>query len=323
MAKKIVVENKEWEKKENRFKYCEGLENGDILFFSSSPFPFPQDEIDFLLTQKQGGSKARKNIAYKPQVDRITNHDATDPVAADKLKEILKNYSKRVTEFLSLLLSPYAKSWKHDYASFRPFQEKGRKLRLRARNDLLHVDAFPSRPLHGSRILRFFTNINPKEDRHWITSYGFGELAKEYASAVSIPRSTGYDLLSRLERKIKYLLALTGVKIPLRSPYDTFMLNMHNFLKENGKFQESCSKDHWKFPPGSCWAVFTDQVSHAALAGQYALEQTFIVPQKALLYPEKSPVAILERMSGRNLVDEGYLSGLHSAPSEDLCQKNS
>jgi hypothetical protein len=323
MAKKIVVENKEWEKPENRFKYCEGLENGDLLFFSSPPFPFPRDEIEFLLSQKQGGSKARKNIAYKPQIDQITNHDSKDRAAAEKLKEILKNYSKRVTEFLSILLAPYAKSWKHDYASFRPFQEKGRKLRLRARNDLLHIDAFPSRPLHGSRILRFFTNINPHEDRHWITSYGFEELAKEYASAVSIPQSSRYDLMSRLDRKIKYLLNAFGIKIPLRSPYDTFMLNMHNFLKENERFQEGCLKDHWKFPPGSCWAVFTDQVSHAALAGQYALEQTFIVPQKSLLRPEKSPIAILERLSGRNLVDDCFLSRINCAHNEELCQKNS
>lgn len=320
MAKKIVVENREWENKENRFKYCEGLEDGNILFFSSTPFPFPKEEIDFLLKQKQGGSTARKNIAYKPQMDRITNHDTTDPIAADRLKEILKNYSKRVTDFLTLLLSPYSQSWKHDYASFRPFQEKGRKLRLRARNDLLHVDSFPSRPLHGSRILRFFTNINPTEDRHWITSNGFSELAKEYASTVSIPRSTGYDLLGRLERKMKLLANQAGIKVPLRSPYDSFMLNMHNFLKENGEFQQNCHKDHWKFPPGSCWAVFTDQVSHAALAGQYALEQTFIIPQKALLCPEKSPVAVLERMSGRNLVDSEFLAQLFP---EKLCQKNS
>ncbi len=310
MAKKIVVETKEWEKKGNQFKYCEALENGDILFFSSPPFPFPQAEIDFLLTQRQGGSSARKNIAYKPQIDKITNHDASDPAAAEQLKTILRNYSSRVTTFLNTLLSPYAEHWKHDYASFRPFQEKGRKLRLRARNDLLHCDAFPTRPLHGSRILRFFTNINPTESRHWVTSKGFAELAKEYLDQVSIPSSTSYDLVSRLQRKMKQLLRSMGLKVPLRSPYDTFMLKMHNFLKENAAFQADCPKDKWEFPPNSCWAVYTDQVSHAALAGQYALEQTFIIPQRALLSPEKSPVAVLERLSGKNLVDPEFLSAL-------------
>jgi hypothetical protein len=305
MAKKVVVTDQE-----NRFKYCEALEEGNILFFPKTPFPFPQEEIDFLLKQRQGGSSARKNIAYKPQLDRITNHDTKDPVSAEKLREILRNYSQRVTEFLSVLLAPYAKGWKHDYASFRPFQEKGRKLRLRARNDLLHVDAFPTRPLHGMRILRFFTNINSTESRRWITSQGFADLAKEYAAQVSIPPSMSYDLKSRLARKMKQLLCSAGVKVPLRSPYDHFMLKMHNFLKENSEFQTKCPKDHWDFPPGSCWAVFTDQVSHAALSGQYALEQTFLVPQGVLLCPEKSPVSVLERMSGKNLVDPELLGEL-------------
>lgn len=310
MAKKIVIENREWENPENKFKYCEALEEGNILFFPSTPFSFPQEEIDFLLQQKQGKSSARKNIAYKPQFDRITNHDTKDPEAAEKLKQILRNYSRRVTEFLSVFLSPYTKDWKHDYASFRPFQEKGRKLRLRARNDLIHVDSFPTRPLHGARILRFFTNINPTEGRHWITSDNFAELAKQYADKVSIPQSTSYDLKSRIERKMRRLLQSTGLKLPLRSPYDSFMLNMHNFLKENGEFQENCHKDHWEFPPGSCWVVFTDQVSHAALAGQYAIEQTFLIPPKALLLPEKSPAAVLERLSGKNLIDRELLSEL-------------
>jgi hypothetical protein len=298
MAKKIIVE----ESVDPRWA-CQMLEGGNILFFPKTPFSFPQDEIDFLLTQKQGGSSARKNIAYKPQLDKITNHDTTDCVAAERLKLILRGYSKKVTDFLSVLLAPYSKEWVHDYASFRPFQEKGRKLRVRARNDLLHVDAFPTRPLHGARILRFFTNINPTEGRHWITSDGFDMLASQYAESVSIPKSVGYDLKSRLVRKMKQSLSRVGVKIPLRSPYDHFMLRFHNFLKENEAFQKNCPKDHWEFPPGSCWAVFTDQVSHAALSGQYALEQTFLIPQRVLILPEQSPVSVLERMSGRNLID--------------------
>ena len=305
MTKLITVKQGEWGP---LYQYCEALENGDILFFKEIPFPFAQEHIQFLLQQKQGASRGRKNIAYKPQIDQITNHDSKDLVAASKLKEALSSYSKQVTSFLSILLSPYAKYWRHDYASFRPFQEKGRKLRIRARNDLLHCDAFPTRPLHGARILRFFTNINPTESRKWITSKGFHELAQEFAEQVGIPRSAGYDLKSRLEKKMKQMLRNIGFRMPLRSPYDQFMLKMHHFLKENSTFQANCPKDHWDFPPNSCWAVFTDQVSHAALAGQYALEQTFIIPQHTLLRPEKSPIAILEQLSGHNLIDTELLS---------------
>lgn len=189
-------------------------------------------------------------------------------------------------EALSTYLTPYAKGWKHEDASVCSF------------NDLLHMDAFPKRPLHGTRILRFFSNIHPTENCRWMTSRGFEELMNEYGVAVSVPRSAAYDLKSRLGKKVKRWL-----KRPLRSPYDTFMLNMHHFLKENVSFQEKCPRDYWEFSPGSSWALFTDQVSYAALTSHRLLEQTFLVPQKVLLCPEKSPLAILQRLSGRNLVD--------------------
>jgi hypothetical protein len=307
MAKKIVVQAGEWKDDRNRFKYAAELEMGNILFFPEMPFEFPEDDREFLLKQRQGSAKGRKNIAYKPQLDRITNHETGDAREAERMRVVLRGYSKRVTDFLSVLLVPYVKEWKHDYASFRPFQEKGRDLRLRARNDLLHVDSFPTRPLHGARILRFFTNINPVESRKWITTRSFEELAVEFGGKeVPFPQSAEYSLSDRLGRKMKELMQRMGIKVAMRSPYDVFMLRMHNFLKENEEFQKSCVKDHWEFPPNSCWAVFTDMVSHAALSGQYALEQTFLVSPRALLFPEKSPVRVLERLTNGNMIDQVY-----------------
>ena len=125
MAQKIIVENREWAKEENRLNYCRELEAGNILFFSDIPFPFPQDQIDFLLQQKQGKSKGRKNIAYKPELDRITNHDASDGAVAKRLHEVLRNYSKSAVEFLSLLLAPYAKEWRFSPVSREGAQASG------------------------------------------------------------------------------------------------------------------------------------------------------------------------------------------------------
>ncbi len=95
--------------------------------------------------------------------------------------------------------------------------------------------------------------------------------------------------------------AARGEVVSFHSPYDQFMLRFHNFLKENGEFQRSCTKQRWEFPPGSTWVVFTDMVSHAVLAGQFALEQTFIVSRKALLLPHKAPIHILEKLCGCSL----------------------
>jgi hypothetical protein len=307
MTKRITIEGAELtqilSKKSAPEKYCRELEEGNILFFPSCPFAFPQEELTFLLSQKQTGATNRKNIAYKPQSDRISNFVSSSPEQEKELLEIMRGYSKRATSFLSLLLSPYAPKWKLDYASFRPFQEKGRPLRTRARNDLLHVDSFPTRPMHGNRILRFFTNINPKESRHWMTTLPFSELASQFGGNKGVPFPKGVDSwTARLVQGSKKLARKLGVPVTLRSPYDVFMLNLHNFLKENDIFQKHCPKDNWEFPPNSCWAVYTDQVSHAATAGQYALEQTLIVPRAALVNPEKAPVSVLEKLSGSQMV---------------------
>jgi hypothetical protein len=41
---------------------------------------------------------------------------------------------------------------------------------------------------------------------------------------------------------------------------------------------------------------------HAAISGQYMLEQTIHLPVTALYNPESSPLATLERLCGRPLV---------------------
>ena len=42
-------------------------------------------------------------------------------------------------------------------------------------------------------------------------------------------------------------------------------------------------------------------VSHAAMAGQYQLEQTFLVPVSAMLDERRAPLRVLERIKGRRL----------------------
>jgi hypothetical protein len=80
------------------------------------------------------------------------------------------------------------------------------------------------------------------------------------------------------------------------SAFDKFMLNFHDYLKYNEYFQENCDKETLEFPPNTTWMVFTDGVPHAALSGQYALEQTYIVPTGALVDKDKAPITILEKM---------------------------
>ena len=284
-------------------EWCRKLEAGDILYFPQSPIPIDASDLQFLLGQQQTDSSLHKNIAYKPNIDKLSGVDTktANPAAVARLQEIMRKYSRSVTEFVKGFLSPYNGRWQLDYASFRPQEEEGRDLPLRRRNDLLHTDAFPTRPTHGARILRFFNNIHPSRTRDWVVGDPFGRIVKQYAPAqIPLPKSesSGGKVVKSLARGIGLGTAIPSIKRP---PYDEFMMRFHNFLKENADFQAECTKYPIEFPPGSSWMVYTDTVPHAVLSGQYALEQTFLVQHQALVSPETSPLATLEAMTGQRL----------------------
>src|ERR1700761_3191019 len=287
--------------------WCERLEAGDILYFPQTPISFRPQDLSFLLGQQQTGSTLHKNIAYKPNLDSVSGLDANSTSDAElkQLQSIMRQYSQDVTGFLSSFLSPYEDRWQLDYASFRPQEEEGRDLPLRRRNDLLHTDAFPTRPTYGARILRFFNNIHPTRTRDWVVSDPFATIVKQFAPAEIAPQvDTAFSRAAKtLGRSIGLGAAIPSVK---RSPYDDFMMRFHNFLKENPGFQSNCPKYAFNFPSGSSWMVYTDTVPHAVLAGQYALEQTLLVRPEAMVTPETSPLKVLEGIAGPSLVS-GHL----------------
>jgi hypothetical protein len=282
--------------------WCERLEAGDILYFAQTPVPVPAEDLSFLLGRQQTGSTLHKNIAYKPNLDAVSGHDAsTGPAELKQLQRTMGEYSQNVAQFLAQFLSPYQGRWKLDYASFRPQEEEGRDLPLRRRNDLLHTDAFPTRPTRGARILRFFNNIHPTRTRDWVVSDPFAVLAAKYA-----PQEIALPSGGSAGRALRSLASAAGLGYAIpslkRSPYDDFMMRFHNFLKENASFQAECRKEYLEFPPGSSWMVYTDMVPHAVLAGQFALEQTLLVEHGAMVSPELSPLSVLQGMTRSALV---------------------
>lgn len=289
---------------EQAYGWCRQLEEGNILFFPQTPIALPKEDIHFLLTLEQTSSGLHKNLAYKPALDRVSGADVkgANAAASERLHRILREYSQNVTKFLAGFLSPYQARWRLDYGSFRPQEEQGRDLPLRRRNDLMHTDAFPTRPTHGARILRFFNNLHPTRTRDWITGEPFRALVPQFApERIALPREQ--STLTRITKKAASGVGL-GRALPAlkRSPYDDFMIRFHNFLKENADYQAHGKREAWFFPPGSSWMVYTDMIPHAVLAGQYALEQTYLVAQEAMVAPEHAPLGVLEAMTGEKLV---------------------
>jgi hypothetical protein len=266
------------------------LERGDVIQYAACPFPLAEgDDRRFLLEQRLAG-RAHKNISYDPGSGRVGGYLRRSAAQAEHLRALLAEFSRTATAWVASELPAYAAAWKLDQVSFRPEEEAVRHLRRTARNDLLHVDAFPSRPTNGWRLLRLFVNVNPSEPRVWVTSDAFPRLIERYGREAGLPAKPSW--VRRVRDGVRHVLH------PGRSDFDAFMLRFHNFLKSNDGFQERSPKRFWQFPPGSAWLVMTDTASHAALRGRFALEHSYFVSPHSLALPEEAPAAVYARTAG-------------------------
>jgi hypothetical protein len=81
------------------------------------------------------------------------------------------------------------------------------------------------------------------------------------------------------------------------------MLRLHDMAKADAEFQRSSPQRRVDFAPGTTWVCYSDQVLHAAMGGQHMMEQTFYLDAADLAHPASSPLAVLERLTGRAMLE--------------------
>jgi hypothetical protein len=264
------------------------LEGGKVLMLPLA-FTIADDERRLLEPAILGG--ARKNVSLDPRTGRLGNSAAT-PADQRALSGMMQRFADSAARLLADLLPGYAGRLERARTSFRPAEIEGRAYTPRHDDRLLHVDAFPTRPLRGRRILRLFSNVAPDgAAREWRVGEPFEEFARRFVPGVRPPLPGTATLLR-----------LAGLTKGRRSAYDHLMLGLHDAGKLDASYQANCFKAAVSFQPGTTWLCFTDQVLHAALSGHCALEQTFHLPVEAMAHPEQAPLRVLERLTGRALV---------------------
>jgi hypothetical protein len=263
------------------------LESGKILFAPNLHFELAPDERLFLSPDCL--DRKSKNVSYRPATGALkgTAYTGSD---REKLKLMLRRYYERSFALIRMLCPEYRARLTAGFTSFRPTEIAGRPASWRKDDTRLHVDAFPSRPLGGLRILRVFTNANPSGSRLWRVGEAFEQLARTF-----LPRVRPS---SRARAQLLYRLHITKA---LRTPYDQLMIGIHDYMKADDAYQQTCQQTQFSIPPGATWMCFTDSVSHAAMSGQFAFEQTYYLPVDTMRDPFKSPLRILERLTGRAL----------------------
>jgi hypothetical protein len=279
----------------------DALEEGRIVHFPSCPITLPSDEELTLLRDRLGEHLSRKNVSWYPSGDRLVGLQG-DVGLRERVRAILRGHAEHVSKLLRGLMPSFMAGALSGTTSFRPLQERGRQLSAHASNELIHVDAGAYGATRGARILRFFVNVNPAEERVWASKGTFEELLQLHgrkAGLITENRIANRLEPGKAERAFSGALAL-GAKVwpSLRmvdtSPYDRLMRRFHNYMKDDPAFRDS--RDGWveySFKPFSAWMVLTDGVSHACLSGQHALVDTFLVPLQNCRLKAKTPFALL------------------------------
>jgi hypothetical protein len=266
----------------------EALESGKIVFLPALRFELSHTEERFLSPRFLRGHS--KNISFRPASGDLGVVQCS-PEEQSALAAMLGQFYTQASSLVWALLPRYREVIAPGFTSFRPAEISTRTTSWRKDDTRLHVDAFPSRPLEGRRILRVFSNVNPSVPRIWRAGEAFEIVAERFLPRVQRPFPGSSWLLHRMR--------LTKTR---RTAYDHFMIGIHDAMKSDQRYQQDSPQVNIAMPPGSTWLCFTDSVPHAAMSGQFALEQTFYVPVEAMRDPAKSPLRVLERLAGRQLV---------------------
>lgn len=270
-------------------EWQEALEAGGVLYCPELAFALAPAETRFL--SERYSDDRRKSIYIRADRPGLFGTDATGQDRAD-LEAMLGRYRDHALALLGALFPGFQAHMRPTGTSFRPRPTGQHEKSLSWRKDdtRLHVDAFPSNPTRGLRILRVFSNVG-SAPRVWRVGEPFEAMARHF-----LPKVPPAWPLSAA------LLALLKITKRPRSPYDHVMLHLHDLAKADLDYQRACAQVTFPFAPGSTWICFSDQVMHAAMSGQFMMEQTIQLPRAALAHPERDPVAVLERLLDRPLL---------------------
>jgi hypothetical protein len=264
------------------------VESGKVLVFPHLAFALSEAERVFL--HERWADPESKNISVRWPSGELRGAVGNEQ---DKtaLHAMITRYAQQAEDLALRLFPHYQGKLQRGNSSFRPAQIAGRKTSWRKDDSRLHVDAFPSNPTQGTRLLRVFCNVNPQgEPRCWRVGEPFEAHAKRYLPQIKPPLLGSAWLLNSLH-----------ITKQRRTAYDHYMLQLHDRAKADLAFQKSSPQQAVNFAPGTTWVVYSDQVLHAVHSGQHMMEQTFYLKVEDLQQPALSPLRTLERLIGRSL----------------------
>ncbi len=264
------------------------LERGNVLHFPALGFQLDAREQRFLDARWSDGKT--KNINLRANESTVRGAVGA-PADLRDLATLIRRYADAAERLILALFPDYGPHLKRAGTSLRPAEIAGRPVSWRKDDTRLHVDAFPSNPLLGQRLLRVFHNVDPDAPRVWRIGEPFADFAQRF-----VPKTRG------MLPGQSWLMHKLHITKRLRSEYDHRMLQLHDLAKADLQYQRSAPQQTFEFPPGSTWVVFSDQALHAAMRGHAMMEQTFYLAPAAIADRTHSPEAVLSRLLGKPML---------------------
>lgn len=160
-----------------------------------------------------------------------------------------------------------------DRVTWRPNELATTTRRWNARDDLFHLDSFPSRPAQGRRILRLFYNASQADCIVWSHTFNLDVYIRKYYCNGGQPssgsRPDGFG--------------------------DNLMAQIHDQMKRQEDFQETAPRVLHSFAPGEAWIVLTDTCLHSFLRGDWLMDVSWFVSAPWLTQSKWSPKACFDR----------------------------
>jgi hypothetical protein len=204
------------------------LEAGKVLYFPRLGFELLPDERSLLTPSLLSPDVRNISLDANGKLKGAVGDEAVQRATA----AMVGRFRAQAQQLIQGLLPHYTPALRLAPTSYRPAQVETRVQSWRADDRRLHVDAFPSRPNYGERILRVFTNVNPEgAPRVWRVGEPFEDIARRF-----LPRAKPY-----VRWQAKLLRALRVTK-SFRSEYDHLMLQLHDGMKSDLAYQQNSAR---------------------------------------------------------------------------------
>ena len=264
------------------------LEEGRVLSFPQLKFELAEVEHRFL--DDRWVAENTKNITLRWPERRLRGTVGDARNIAD-LRTLMARYAEQ-SEALAVRLFPhYSGHLRRGDTLLHPIEIAGRLAHWRQDDSRMHVDASASHPTRGARVLRVFSNVNPRgKPREWRVGESFAAHVERYLPSITRPLPGS-----------SWLLNAVGATHVRRTAYDHVMLQLHDHAMADLAFQHDSAQTRVNFAPGTTWMAYSDQVVHAEMGGQHVLEQIFHLDVAHQAQPDTSPLHTLERLLKRSL----------------------